>query len=295
MFEEVPRDRRGVARLLPVRRVVLGPFVVGGGLLLAAVGGSVAVAATVITASTIGATDVPPRPSHSATAGPHQAPAAKRSQVPYPTASPSAGRQLPAPRQSGPAAQAGTAPATAGSPAPSQGRPISGPARAGAAPRSSAATSPVPSASPSSTGSEPAGNAVVYISGYDKATGRIEYQFATVQPGTGGNDLYQVSGTDTFSARPADAITITSGGALCPPAGSSCTLDQLISAADFGFFAEVAIDAGGQLRSVVEVGSQSTAAKLAPAPSSSAPPSAGRPQPSLTNPPPASPSPAATS
>lgn len=63
MFEEVPRKRRGIARVT-ARRVVLGPFVLGGGMVLAAVGGSVAVAATVLTASTIVLSDVPPSPQH---------------------------------------------------------------------------------------------------------------------------------------------------------------------------------------------------------------------------------------
>lgn len=61
MFEEVPPRRRGIAGMT-ARRVVLGPFVVGGGVLLAAIGGSVAVAATVITASTLRLSDVPPSP-----------------------------------------------------------------------------------------------------------------------------------------------------------------------------------------------------------------------------------------
>ena len=67
MFEEVPRTRRGLVAYLGVsqlttRRIVLGPFVIGGGVVLAAIGGSVAVAATVFTASTIRASDVPPHP-----------------------------------------------------------------------------------------------------------------------------------------------------------------------------------------------------------------------------------------
>src|SRR4051794_19448778 len=103
MFEEVPRERRGVVRWLLVhsarfrpfvprpfvlrplitrplvlRPLAVGPFVLGGGMLLATVGGSVAVAAaaTVLTASAIGSNDVPPRPQHAvAAASPaHSAP-----------------------------------------------------------------------------------------------------------------------------------------------------------------------------------------------------------------------------
>ncbi len=73
----------------------------------------------------------------------------------------------------------------------------------------------------------------------------------------------------------APAASIVSGGTLCPPAGSACTPAQLIAAAGAGFFAEVAIDVTGTLRSVVEVGEQPGIAKLAPVPSTSAAP-AGR-------------------
>jgi hypothetical protein len=112
------------------------------------------------------------------------------------------------------------------------------------------------------------GNAVIHISGHDPATGRLAYQFAAVQSGagSGGGDRYVVSDPQTFTAALAPSATIVSGGGICPQAGSACTPDQVMGAADSGFFAEVAIDAAGELRSIVEVGYQQPTAKLLPIP-----------------------------
>lgn len=276
MFEEVPRERRGLAGLLPVRRVVLGPFVFGGGMLLAALGGSVAVAAaaaTMITASAISSNDVPPRPVHpvSSSSSAQQTLSARRPPVHHqpvrPT--PTAAAVAPASEQGKPTSPSGAgAPnSTRGAPAPARTVAVQPPAGTTAAPTATP-SGPAGSPSPTPSSSAPLGNAVIHVSGYRQASRRLVYQFASVQAGAGidGGDLYQVIDSDTFSAALAPSITITSGGTLCPPAGSTCTVDQLIGAADTGFFAVVAIDARGELRSVLEVGDQSAAAKLAPAP-----------------------------
>ncbi len=282
MFEEVPRERRGLSRLVPVRRIVLGPFVLGGGMLLAALGGSVAVAAaaTVLTASAI-SSDVPPRPapvavpttSHPAAPVPHTrhrparpSTAGATTTAGRPTPVPTAGNVAAAAPSNAVAAPARTSAAPAGSPP-------------GSAPASSVPASPT-SAAPAPSSSGPVGNAVIHLSGYDQATGRFAYQFATVVPQDAGADGYVISGPQTFTAALAPAATIVSGGTLCPPAGSSCTPDQLIAAADSGLFAEVAIDVTGALRSVVEVGGSDygdVTPKLLPVPSTATTPPGGRP------------------
>ncbi|MEO7260631.1 MAG: hypothetical protein ABI047_05155 [Jatrophihabitantaceae bacterium] len=308
MFEEVPRERRGVARMLPIRRVVLGPFVLGGGMLLAALGGSVAVAAaaTMITASALGSDDLPARPS--------QAVAASSS----PQASLSA-RQLPARRPVTPATgQPSSAPSSAalergaagGTGAAGGASATGGPGLTGipvqtatvgppASDRrpTAAPSTPAGSPTPAPSSSPPLGNALIHVSGYDQASGRLAYQFATVTPqgGVDGGDLYLISGPDTFTAVLATSVTITSGGSICPPAGSMCTPDQVIRAAAFGFFAEVAIDAAGELRSIIEVGDQSVAAKLLPVPSTTPTPQNSRRANSRSSSPPPSASPATTS
>ena len=292
MFEEVPRERRGMARLVPVRRVVLGPFVLGGGMLLATLGGSVAVAAaaaTMITASAIRSDDVPDRPGHPVpSTSTQQTLSAKRSPAQPRTAAAAAHSAVP--RQSGEASPSEVEATGSASGSGSASRPgsVSGPGSAGVAPPapartltasppagatsptlapSSPAASPTPTPAPSS--SAPLGNAVIHVSGYDQASKRLAYQFASVQPGAGtdGGDLYEVLDSDTFTAALAPSITITSDGGICPPAGASCTLDQLIRAADSGFFAVVAIDARGELRSIIEVAGQSASPKLLPVPS----------------------------
>jgi hypothetical protein len=122
----------------------------------------------------------------------------------------------------------------------------------------------------SSSSSGPAGNALVYFTGYDPASGRLAYQFASREPiAPGGIQWYRVSDRHTFTATLADSATITSGGTLCPPAGSTCTADQLLNAVESGFFAEVAIDAAGALRSVIEVDQPAAAVKAAPVPGTS--------------------------
>jgi hypothetical protein len=125
------------------------------------------------------------------------------------------------------------------------------------------------SSSPAASSSAPLGNAVIHVSGYDQAGERLSYQFASVRSGAGidGGELYQVLDSHTYTAALAPSMTITSGGGICLPAGSACTRDQLIGAADSGFFAVAAIDARGALRSLVEVGRQSATPKLTSAPS----------------------------
>jgi hypothetical protein len=269
MFEEVPRERRGVARLL-ARPVVLGPFVVGSGMLVAALGGSVAVAtaATVITASAISSPELPPRPGHPVVpASSTHTPAPTRHSTAHRVVTPAPATPRPPAAPSGAvvAGQSGASsepinnpvqtstqtPPTA--PVAATGQPPAGQSSA-AAPSGSALTPP--------SGNQPLGNALVYFTGYDEARGRIAYQFASRQSGNAGT--YRVSGPAIFTATLAGSLTITSGGSLCPPAGSSCSPDQLFNAAESGFFAEVAIDAVGALRSVVEVAGQSAADKAAP-------------------------------
>ncbi|HEX8093392.1 hypothetical protein [Jatrophihabitans sp.] len=284
MFEEVPRERRGVARLLPVRRVVLGPFVLGGGMLLATLGGSVAVAAaaaTMITASAIGSKDVPAHPGHpvSSASGSQQAHPARRSPEHHRPATPATAGRSTAAHQRGAAAAPSmphpvAVPSSAGValPAPAPVVPAAPPARGIDPTAVPSAPADRPSVTPAPSSSAPLGNAVIHVSGYRQATERLAYQFASVRPGagTGGGDQYQVLASDTFTASLAPSITITSGGGICLPAGSACTVDQLIQAADSGFFAVVAIDAQGELRSIIEVGYQPATPKLIPAPSTPA-------------------------
>ena len=296
MFEEVPRERRGLARWLLVhpvgfdrialRPLSVGPFVLGGGVLLAAVGGSVAVAAaaTVLTASAIGSNDVPPRPQHvvAAAGSSHAAPArsqlarpghaASSSHPPAAAGAPSAAAASGAGASAGPARTAGTATrAGTTSTAATPTRSPAGPS-ATAGPTSGGPVGPAPSSS------APLGNAVVHFSGYDPATGRFSYQFAAADPsGTSGDSSgYLVSNPDTYTAALAPTASIVSGGSICPPAGSACTPDELIAAAEAGVYAEVAIDATGTLRSVVEVGEQLASAQAAPGPDTSASPATSR-------------------
>ena len=153
--------------------------------------------------------------------------------------------------------------------------------------------SPAPTPSPSG----PLGNAVIRVSGFDQASSRLVYQFATVRPRAGidGGDLYLISDRRSFSAALAPLTTITSAGSICPPAGSACTPDQLINAADSGFFARVAIDSTGVLRSIIEVGGEPAAAKLSPAPSTSAQLDGNRRERPSSSPPAPNASPTATS
>lgn len=254
MFEEVPRDRRRLAGW-PARRIILGPFVIGSGFLLAAVGGSVAVAATVITASTIRA-EQPPRhvvgalaTSRPAASGAHPGPAASRSGALPPTGSRSAG-VLPA-----------TTPE---------------PTRAGSPPDGQTPGAPMLTISPSSphagptTSADPLGNALIYVSGYDSIARRVLFQYATAQRQPDGSEIYSISSANQFSAAIATGIAITSAGTICQPVGGSCTVDQLVSAAGSGFFAEAAIDPSARLQAVIELG-KGAARQLAPAGSLTAP------------------------
>ena len=246
MFEEVPRTRRGLARLT-ARHVVLGPFVIGGGVLLAAVGGSVAVATTVITASSLRTSDVPPRPirppaavatSHPTSAQHRPAAGASARPVHPATARPAVGNPSSARAVPSPSAVASLGTAVS-----------SAPASAGSN------RTDRPTASPSGTSSGPAGNALIYVTGYDSAGQRLQFEYAVVSPGAGpdASDLYRVDSTQQYSATLATDLAVTSGGQLCPPAGSRCSTDQLIAGAGRGFFAIVAIDPADQLHSIIEV------------------------------------------
>ncbi|MBV9821820.1 MAG: hypothetical protein JO144_06205 [Actinobacteria bacterium] len=317
MFEEVPRERRGLGRWLlahsvgfgqfrfgttvprPVvlrplvirplvlRPLAVGPFVLGGGMLLAAVGGSVAVAAaaTVLTASAIGSSgDVPPHPV--AVSGPARAPATHAA----PThAAPAPDRQPAASRAAGSAHRVSGAPGSPGAGRAAVAPSVSPTAPAVSTPPSSAPAAPSPTGSPAAPGvpvvppasastdpapssSGPLGNALVHVSGYDQATGRLAYQFAVA--GAGGQ--YAIGSPQTFSAVLAPAASIVSGGTLCPPAGSSCTPEELGAASGAGFFAEVAIDATGTVRSVVEVDDQASG-RLMPGPGSGPDPASSLP------------------
>jgi len=292
MFEEVPRERRGVARWLlahsvgfggfGLRPLAVGPFVLGGGVLLAAVGGSVAVAATVLTASAIGSDDVPPRPPHPVAAAVPTHAAPVRPQASRPASSTPAGKPSAGGGRSSAPAATGTAPAgrTATATRISTSSAGTAPGSTPAGPPASSVPAGTPaggSAAPAPSSSGPLGNALIHLSGYDPATGRFSYQFAVTAPeGTGADGSgYQVSSPDTYTAVLAPAASIVSGGTICPPAGSACTPDQLIGAADTGFFAQAAIDVSGALRSIVEVGGQPATAALAPEPDTSASPARG--------------------
>jgi hypothetical protein len=260
MFEEVPRTRRGLAGLT-ARHIVFGPFLIGG-VLLAAVGGSVAVAATVITSSST-RSDVPPPVRHPvavATSSAHR-PASGHHRSTSANPSDQSSSSHPAAVPARPAEPANQPPAPASS---ASGGPVS----------TAAASSAAPQASPSPSPSGPAGNALIHVSGVDPATKRVRFQFAVVSRGTGpgGSDVYQVSPGPEYSAALADDVTITSAGQLCPPAGSRCSTDQLIAAAGTGFFAIAAIDPADLLHSIIEVDNVETSFAPAVVPSPSASP-----------------------
>ena len=118
---------------------------------------------------------------------------------------------------------------------------------------------PQPTPSPSSTG--PLGNALVYISGYDRDSGTLAFQYASRVAGT---EQYRVIDPSRFSAGLATGLTVVSGGRLCPPAGSSCSTAELVAGAADGFFAEAAIDPAGLFESIVELDSAAPAAQPAP-------------------------------
>lgn len=267
MFEEVPRTRRGLAAYLGVsqltaRRIVLGPFVIGGGVLLAAVGGSVAVAATMITASTIRANDVPPHPREpivvpsSSAAGkavPHSSSSHRTTAA---SVEPSDVRPAPPVR---PSAVASRSVPSSSFTAPSA--PSSAPTSVSA---SGTPTLSVPSSTPS-----PAGNAIVYVSAWDADTHRLVFEFATVSIGTGPqhSDVYSLASSTQYTATLADDLRVISGGKLCPPAGSTCTVEQLIAGAANGFFAELAIDPSSAVHQVTERDNVSQYAPTQPQPS----------------------------
>jgi hypothetical protein len=261
MFEEVPPARRGLAGLR-FRRVVFGPFAIGGGLLLLAIGGSVAVAATVatvFTAASIGSphagnSDMPAHPL------PIQLPATTASKAV--TAGDPATAKDPASTGSA-TAKAPTVTAPGGPVSlPSAGLSWTSPLRiVPPTPSVPPAGSYAPTPTPAPTSSGPAGNALVYLTGYDHNDQQLIFQYATQLAGGG----YQVSSPTHYHAGLAAGLRITSGGTLCPPAGSSCTEAQVIAAAQRGFFAEVALDPAAEFESITEL--DDAGAQAAPAPS----------------------------
>jgi hypothetical protein len=271
MFEEIPLQRRGLARI-SARRYVLGHFVVGGGVVLATLGGSVAAVATVIAASTIGIPPGGPSRAHHAAA---PAATVSATQMRSTSAASSGGSPGPGATAASTSGVRGTGGSgTSGSGTATPGRHLqptipanqvnSGGGSGGATSAPSdgstiAVPPPLPSA-PSGGGtgvppdSQPSGNALVYIRGFDASRGTVLFQYATVQPGAGpgGSDLYSVLPGSIYRAPLSAAIRIVSGDTMCPPSGSPCTAAQLVVAAADGFFAEVGIDASGALRSVIE-------------------------------------------
>jgi hypothetical protein len=138
--------------------------------------------------------------------------------------------------------------------------------RIGAATTPTGSTLPPPSGTATPTSSRPVGNALVYVTGYDPDDRQLVFQYASRLPGAGagGSDLYQVGSPTHYHAGLAAGLTITSGGTLCPPAGSSCSVAELIAAAPAGFFAEAAIDPSAEFESLVEVDNAEASASPAP-------------------------------
>ncbi|CAN5457153.1 hypothetical protein BH10ACT8_BH10ACT8_21240 [soil metagenome] len=292
MFEEVPRQRRGLAGLT-ARRLVLGPFVVGGGLALATLGGSVAVAASVITASTIGLPAIGPlhdraRPAPDVASS---SPSAGARPGAVPTAASGSGSGTTGLHHPGaPVSIAGSLPVTGTPRAPAGPSDIAAPGGAASPGRASASSAASASAGSSATSTGPAGNAVIHVEGYDSSTGELQFRYAVAQAGLGGQPHFVTVTGRQYEVAIAAGIQITSGGTLCPPAGSSCTTEQLVRASADGFFAEVAIDADAALRSVIELDSAPALGSASAAPS----PSTTSPQPSVTRYNTIAPSPGAT-
>lgn len=252
------------------RRVAVGPFVVGGGVALAALSGSVALAATLITASTIHI--VTSSPSHSrhvlaaSTAPANRADGrtiesgaanGARQQVRTGAGSGAGPTTLPSSHSTG--QHRSNAPIAPFAPTQPAGRPQS----------DAQASSPV--AAPSTSG--PAGNAVIFLDGYEPASSSLLFRYATVTTGAGpdGSDVYSDgSSTKQYRTQLANGASIVSGSTMCPPAGNRCSPSQLFSAASAGMYAEVAIDPRGQLESVLERDNVPGNRSAAPAPSASA-------------------------
>lgn len=261
---------------LSARRVVLGPFVIGGGLALALLSGSVAVAATVITASAVGFHDLAPHPHPSVPAALGPPPAVTTG------ARPPAAPTVAAPRP--PATGPDAVPPAGAAPTPSA---TSRPSRSGsAAPTGTAAPSSAPQSSVARPVASPAGNALIWVAGYDQAG--VIFGYAADAGAAAGAHRYFVSSPVRYHAELAQGVTITSGGTICPPAGTVCNSGQLIAAADTGFYAEVAIDSDGRLASVSErdnthsFGPRPSGSTTVPAPTTSTPTTAPAPAPTPT-------------
>jgi hypothetical protein len=261
MFEEVPPARRGLAGLR-FRRVVFGPFAIGGGLLLMAIGGSVAVAATVATVFTAASIGSPHAGNSDMPAHP----------LPIPVLATTASKTVPTGGSATAKDPASTGSATVKAPTvttpsgpvslPSAGLSWTSPLRI-VPPTLSVPPAGSYAPTPARTSSGPAGNALVYLTGYDHNDQQLIFQYAAQLAGGG----YQVSSPTHYHAGLAAGLTITSGGTLCPPAGSSCTVAQLISAAQRGFFAEVALDPAAEFESITELDDAGAQAVPAPSPS----------------------------
>jgi len=263
MFEEVPAERRGISRLT-ARRFVLGPFIVGGGVVLCMIGGSAALAATVITASTIVSDDRPPHSSHQLELPPASSahPVAKSHVTGVgPTHGAPGASTVHSVGQVPSAARSTSIPA-------SKGATVLGPPISVTAP---APTTTATTESPAPSSGQPTGNALVYLAGYDRGTKLFSFSYAVAVQGDSGT-TYHVDDPKIYSAALASDAKITSGSTLCPPAGSTCTADQLINAVAGGLYAEVAIGAGGNFELVTELQGQSSGAPqfapTAPSPTS---------------------------
>jgi hypothetical protein len=259
MFEEVPPVRRGLAGLR-FRRVAFGPFAIGGGLALVAIGGSVAVAATVATVFTATSIGSPHAGNSDVPAHPKPVVAPTRTSTVGSTGSfevansSSAGSVI---AKAPPAATPPYGPVSLPSGAPSWTAPVRI-----VPPATSVPTAGSYSPTPARTSSGPAGNALVYITGYSRGDRQLVFQYATQESGR-----YQVSSPTHYHAGLASGLSITSGGTLCPPAGSSCSVAQLIAAAPGGFFAQVARDPAAEFESIIEVDNAGDQAVPSPSPS----------------------------
>ncbi len=167
-----------VVRPFVLRPLAVGPFVLGGGLLLAAVGGSVAVAAaaTVLTASAIGSDDVPPPPRHAVAVASSSHP--RSGQAPGPPDGRRPGsRHLRRADRPGSVASSGRGSGRHRRPGFPDGHRVTGrhgaPTATPAHPSVPAALPASGSPAPAASSSGPLGNALIHVSGYDPATGRL--------------------------------------------------------------------------------------------------------------------------
>jgi hypothetical protein len=291
MFEEIPRPRRGVARLTG-RRYLLSPHGLGAGiaLTLVVVGTSVLLAATVITVGLAGDGGA------SGTLNNHRNSPRDAASGSNGLISPASATEYALPASSGRSAAPGSDPGSStASQAPGWFAGQAGSSFAaggsatmpGSASRSAgssriwaqaAGSSSGPVGAPSASGTtDDEGNALVYVLGYSDPD--VLYRYAAVRQDPDGQDNYTISGSMIYRAPLAPSATITSGSTLCPPSGSACTVEDLIAASVDGFYAEFAIDTDGVVRAVSEKdrdGPNSNGSTDSDAPAVTAQPSGGQ-------------------